>query len=842
MKSLLIRLASAAAAVLVVASCDSRLPTQTYSSTTSFPGSSVNPGDPTIAIDAPLVNALVNVGDSILVSVRVHDDAALASVELAGFTVRGSVDLGTITQTIRYSSVGVPVVGVFHAGLRDTSVRRYLTPVDLADTTVDSLVIRAIVTNTKGNKDTATKRISLVSGPKVSITSPITGDSIPAGVSLGVAARAVHPEGINRIDIRVQGEASWPTKLDTTVTQVYSTSPRDIVFSASVHVPIDAPVRSRLIVSATALDVNRQPGSALPVTVFVRSGSAAQPRVTQTVSPKSEISDSVIVRAVGEGIRSVGFVARDSAGGVVKRDSIVLPPPYTANVQLAVPLNLQLSMQGKRLGITAFAVDQAGRTGYAVKATQLTPEGTLANGLVDSALIVHGRTFPLPHGGVAGDVVVDANRGNVFLSNTSHNLLELWQSSTKSFYPNGIPVGSLPWGMFVSNNPDTLLVANSGGTNISRVFIGSTSPSSIREDLANRILTRNTYNFILTVQKDENTGKIRLSAQGPISYSDRPQYLAQARGGRIYYSTQATTSAPTGTIRWLDPSLPVPDPRQVWQYGTIGNGTDVSYALFNIDSIAIGATSASSLASDTLYVWDHPYGQSTGVVAVRDTIPLRAIAAAVAGGSDAEAILRLDIASLGLGDTTFIAASGNRNWVAFGEGHTSGPGRIIMVADSTGSLPNFFSPLVTVSDLTDNADEQVFGLAIDLTGATVAAHGNQSYFAGINEPFHLRLQGKYDSFDNGAGIAFHPAASGLTSAVGNRLAFVGSAAGQIEIVDIAYYVNRGKLQLKNPIYGPLRVSMPLAGDPPEVVLKLFAVSAQGLIVIDLTANDIKPGP
>ena len=29
---------------------------------------------------------------------------------------------------------------------------------------------------------------------------------------------------------------------------------------------------------------------------------------------------------------------------------------------------------------------------------------------------------------------------------------------------------------------------------------------------------------------------------------------------------------------------------------------------------------------------------------------------------------------------------------------------------------------------------------------------------------------------------------------------------------------------------------------PEVVMKLYAVSPQGLVVIDLTANDIKPGP
>jgi hypothetical protein len=34
----------------------------------------------------------------------------------------------------------------------------------------------------------------------------------------------------------------------------------------------------------------------------------------------------------------------------------------------------------------------------------------------------------------------------------------------------------------------------------------------------------------------------------------------------------------------------------------------------------------------------------------------------------------------------------------------------------------------------------------------------------------------------------------------------------------------------------------MPGDPPSVVMKLYAVSKQGLIVIDVTASDIKAGP
>jgi hypothetical protein len=110
----------------------------------------------------------------------------------------------------------------------------------------------------------------------------------------------------------------------------------------------------------------------------------------------------------------------------------------------------------------------------------------------------------------------------------------------------------------------------------------------------------------------------------------------------------------------------------------------------------------------------------------------------------------------------------------------------------------------------------------------------------VSDPFHLRLQGKYDSFDDGAGIAFHPRerrAHAAGSALARR-----SASGNVEVVDIAYYIRRARLQLKNTIYGPLRVSLPMPGDPGDVILKVFAISQQGLVVIDLTANDIKPGP
>jgi hypothetical protein len=845
MRSNLIRLAALAVGVVIVASCDTRLPSEQQFGSGSSSSTSNTTKKPTIAIDSPVTGTLINLGDSVLVSVHLHDDKALKSATISGVTQRGSVDLGTFAQTVRYKSTLIPLNGAFRSGLRDTTVRRYLQPVSKADSTLDSLVIVVTALDSVGAADTATRRINIVAGPRVTIVSPTNNDSIPAGVGLSVGARAQHVDGIGRIDIRVQGESNWPTKFDTTLTQVYTDAPRDVTFSSVARIPANAPIRGRVTISVTAVDVNRQPGSASPIAVFVRSASLAQPRVTQTVATKNEYSDSVNVRATGDGIATLGLLIRDSVGTLVFGDTVRLSQPYNANVQQNVALGLPPSFQGRRLGVTAFATDQAGRIGYAVVATRSTPEANLASAVVDSTLIVYGRTFALPHQGTVSDIAVDAARGNVFLSNTAFNLLEVWQSSAtgKGFASSNVPVGSLPWGMFISNNPDTLLVANSGGTNISRVFIGSTSASALHEDLAHRILTRNTYNYTVTVQRDEATGKLRLTADGPLSYSDRPEYLVQSKGGRIFYSTRPTATAPAGSVRWLDPALPAPDPHQIWQYGTIVNTTSQVYAIFNVDSLFIDPAPPTSSASDRLTVYDHPYGSALDTaIVVTDSVPLNAIAQLVAAGSDANAVFGLDLGSLALTDTTYAAASGNRSWLAFGEGNKVGAARVIVVADSGGPLPNFFSPLVSINDLTDNASERVFGLAVDKFGATVAAHGLQSYFSSVSNPFHLRLQGKYDSFDDGAGIAFHPSADGTNSPQDQRLAFVGAASGVIEVVDIAYYINRARLQLKSPIYGPLRASLPMPGDPGNVILKLYALSQKGLIVIDLTASDIKPGP
>jgi hypothetical protein len=851
-------------AAAAVVSCDTRLPTATRRAAPGTP--------PDVVIDTPLVNAQVNVGDSIYVRVLATGGNALQSLEINALAISGDPEFGTYAETPRYKITTVN----FPTSVHDTTIRRFLQPIDVNNTTLDNIIIQAILTDSTGLKDTARVNATLVSGPKVTIESPIPNDSVTPGVAVGVQVHATDNDGITSVTVRVQGQPTWPTRLDTTITQTFGGSSRDLVFNTAAVIPIDAPGRTRIIVSASAVDGNRQPGSANPVSIFVRSAaSILPPLVTQSVPARSERTDTVTVIANGAGIVAVGIVVRDSIGTLIARDSILLPAPPVSNVKIGVPLNLPVSMQGKHLAITGFAVDAGNRTGYAVRSSTLAPETNLGLAAVDSTTIVYGQTYTLPIPGLVGDLAVDVGRGNVFLTNINNNKLEVWQNPTKRFDPAGIAVGSLPWGLFVSaTNPDTLLVANSGGPNISRVFIGSSTASALHEDLANRILTRNVYVHELVESRDASTSKITVSILPIRSYSDRPQNLAQSSTGRIYFSTRPTTFAPEGTIRYVEtqPAYPAPDPRIIHDYVEGTGGTDFRYVIFNIDSLGVDPAPPNSTASDELVMWDHPYGKLSGLICVngkdrngvricpistRDGtpggIPENSVSAVINTmifqGSDIDPVLRLDIQKLPLTDTTFVAASFNNHWFAFGEGN-SAPGitgaRIIMIADSVPApafeRPQFSSPLVTVRDLTENASERVFGLALDKFGKNVIAHGLESYLAEVESPFHLRLQGKYNSFDEGAGIALHPNADGRNTPMPSRLAFVASASGEIEIIDIAYFINRGKLTLKYPIYGPLKASLPMPGDDPSVILKLFALTQRGLIVIDVTQADVKPGP
>jgi hypothetical protein len=300
----------------------------------------------------------------------------------------------------------------------------------------------------------------------------------------------------------------------------------------------------------------------------------------------------------------------------------------------------------------------------------------------------------------------------------------------------------------------------------------------------------------------------------------------------------------------MDPAAAAPDERFVLGFAFKGSDPN-SWVVANLDWVDVTPAPATSSANDILRLCDHasgttdpetcvssPFGIDSTIKLLRAQVPT----------TDVEAAVNIDFNSLGMTDTTYAAASGDGKWITFGEGNKGPVARNFVLFDD-GSVTNpiprytYASPSLNVLDLMTNASDKIFGLAIDKTGKTIGAHGTETSFSALTVPFTQRLQGKKSTYATGAGIAFHPNADGVNTPQQDRLAFVASANGTIEAVDIAYYdFTRGSLATKFNLYGPLRASLPFPGDDPAIVFKLFGLSSKGLVVVDVTAADLQAGP
>jgi hypothetical protein len=808
---------------------------------------------PSVTLLTPLVGAKLNVGDSLLVTARLHDDAGLKNVTFTAYTLRGSAALGTQDTIVRYPTITAPsATGLFAANVRDTVITRYLKATLPADTLTDSLVVNAVATDVLGGVDTARITVKVVRGPSVTVLSPIAGDSATPGAGLTVTLRATDPTGVARLGFRLQSDPTFPTKIDTTVISLYSGLPTDVTFSATVAIPANSPLRGVLTITPISTNPGGQDGASAPTLISIRTGLPPAPRVFQSIGARIETEDSITVTALGNGVKFVGYQLKDSLGAILKRDSVAIAQPYPSTAVVTIGLKLPSTAQGKRISLTSFAYDQGGRIGFSLPAGATTFQVIAANAFVDSTLVVYGKTYTLPgnRNGTIADLQVDATRGNVFLSNINYGRLEVWQGGAGGvFDPNGVVVGSQPWGMTMSRTAplkDTMYVANSGGTNLSRVYIGGAA-ASMREDLQNRLVTRASYLFKLTEVRDASTSKIRITTTAPILFSDRPQYVEQSAAGRLYISTKPTAQAPAGTIRYMDPAAPAPDERFILDFAFLGTDPN-SFVVANLDGVGVTPAPATSTANDLLTLCDHPSGSTAQPTCVSTTNGILATIAALQAAvptTDVDYAVNIDFNSLGLQDTTYAAASGDGKWITFGEGHKSPVARNFILQDD-GSVTNRFSyasPSLNVVDLMNNSSDQIFGLALDKTGKTIGVHGTETSFSAVTVPFTQRLQGKKSTFNQGAGIAFHPNADGVNTPQSDRLAFVASSNGSIEAVDIAYYdFTRGSLATKFNLYGPLRASLPFPGDDPAVVLKLFGVTPKGLVVVNVTNADLKAGP
>lgn len=582
-------------------------------------------------------------------------------------------------------------------------------------------------------------------------------------------------------------------------------------------------------VSLAATPPRVEVGEALRVVVTGRGADEEPGRIAQlgaTVLVMNTARTDTVVVPLGP-----AALSPPAAGAVAREFAFTVAPAWVDRLRL--PDTLAVEVHG-------WAVNAAGSCVAAVQdSVQKLPcadfrgsrVASRTRGLQARFLVAAGATVALPAGAASiGDLVVDNANARVYLSNRAGHRVEVLDLAARRF-GTPVPVGSEPWGMSLGVDGDTLIVANSGGINVSFVHTGT-----LREDLARRFEIPRVTLYQVRVQLNPLTGAWIYTNVDFFNYVDRPLYVAQDAGRRLLYSAGSTQAAPVGTIRvarWL-PGWQTWDAQMLFHQRAVD--LDSSYvAIGNADDVDVVGTNA-------VVITDHVPGTRPQVVLVSPALPVRQAADSLrARGSDVvvfDGKWRLP-QSVELSDTTFVTASGDRSWVAFGEGVRTPAGRIILWNAATG-----LSRVEEIADVTHNTSDRITGIGLNQDGSLGMARGTQAaYFFGND----LRLQGLARQEARGGGAGFLPLATG------NRtLAFTGTGSGTIQVVETTSYRPLGEVYIRDAVAGPFKVAPPLPGQvacPADyaagpagcVVARAYAVTAGGgVAIVDVLRENLLP--
>lgn len=693
-----------------------------------------------------------------------------------------------------------------------------------------------------------------VEPPEVTLEYPEDGAQVQAGQRVPIRVSATDEDGVASVTLRITGSVSQ------TITIQFVPARPEVQGDTAIVVPEGA--SGTIQINLTGLNTHGVEGQGSGAVLSVTNVDIMPPSVSISVETpeRMELTDliRVTVKAFdnpgGSGIANTGLTA--IVTNTARTDTMVLSPvdaftgsaadTAVSNFSFTPPFVDAMNLPDT-LDIVFFGIanDREGNCGGAVEDgfTDDVSCGSysiagdpypIANAVTDARRIVavSGRTSMTPGGGTLADLIVDTLRSRVYVSNLTRNRIHTLEADPGTWGPE-VWVGAEPWGLAFSAGGDSLFVANSGGTSLSFVSLVGTP----KEDLERRFVTQNNALWEVTL----GDGKYAASFQ---DFSDRPQFIAQDAAGRILYSTRPTGSATTGTVRVVtnQPEWDSPETRIVVTAEDLDSDPQTT-AIVYVD--AVGASEDGSCVS----ILDHVPGYPNEIIS-SGCLPLEeAIQAVAAQGSDIWAVhkAKWNLERLALQDTTFVAASGDREWVAFGEGGTGADqaGRITLWNSDWGTIQS----RLPVADLVSNASERVTGLDLNFDGSLGSASGDgASYFWSTD----LRLQGSVTkSVPGGAGAALHHALPSFTPGMPSAdetVAFVGQADHTIRILDTTHFAERGQIHIRDVIVGPLRAAPPLPTDNDGqgsacagqdcVVLKLYAITdGGGVVVVDVKRRD-----
>jgi hypothetical protein len=781
-----------------------------------------------VTIQQPSKTATVpiSVGDSVFVQVQLSDTRGITGLVLTGTSIRGDRNLGTDSTVTRYTSRSVTLSKV-----TDTTITRYLRAVN-TDSTSEFVTITATAVDAANDTSFDTSVVRVVNGPRVSVLQPVSGAVTAIGKSVTVQVRGIHPIGVKVLGWRATGVV---TKNDSTVFGPVGGVLADTqTFTSQLAIPAGTPVGNVTIVPFATDSLNDPSGVSPGVTVAVQTvvGDTVPPLVVDTMPLRVEVGDSLTINATDpSGITKVGFLVRDTAGTILHGDSVIFAGTST-NVTQRFRLGLDtLTTFPRTVTVEAFGVDQAAAPNRGGSSFTGTPKRWPAADQ-DTLTVVAGNTIALPRGGSIGDAIVNPNRSEIYFTNTTLDELEVFNLTTKTFAAP-IPVGASPVGIALwprdtlGHNRDTVIVANSGGTNLS--VVDMTARTEIqRHRLAN---------FMVQTVKTQPTpaGGIQILVT-EYDFSDRPQYVAATcrhLAGAVCDSVVAIYSTtPTGA--------------QPGPFTTRG------YLASENLSSPVAARSGhlfyelADAGTDTLQV-----------IAVRDTIPGQPIRDTILGAGMGREVT---LGTVAFQDSTFVRNSGDFNHAVVGEGgFNQGNARAVTfdarvpvqrVVVGTGVCPLFapggttpigslnctatidpgMSPGVEVRDFLVNRAAPVLSVATNFNGRTNLVRADSIYAF----DFTLKLVGSMQPGTGFPGMDFDPNnafdANTRTSGVLNkndRLVFAARPDAAIDVFDTYWYQRIATVPIRDTIVGPIRVAAVGA------TLILAGVTSKGVVVVSL---------
>ncbi|PYO45738.1 MAG: hypothetical protein DMD72_14480, partial [Gemmatimonadetes bacterium] len=636
--------------------------------------------------------------------------------------------------------------------------------------------------------------------PQVQVLSPFSGSSAVVGKSIlvtvmGKAATKVMSLGLNSTGpvIRNDSVLFASPMLDSTTMQDTIAIPANATPGTLTITPF---LRDSLGQRATgpSITINVQTAAqinSVPVVNLYCVGNSAYNNACGHAK-RVEVSDTVHVEADDpSGISQLGYEVRGTPGGPIDDSATFVSSGQLTFDSHTFSMRLPYTTFPTTAYIQVFARNSNGVRAYA----------KLASGAdrIDTVTVVAGVTRTLPLGGQVADALYHPGKDRLYMTNITRNEVEVFNLADSSFKAPVI-VGSRPWGLAAwprdrtGTKGDTLLVANSGGTQISYVDLDAGASGSGLEVF--RYMLPNIVVATITTTTSATSG-LPIRVRTVYDFSDRPQFIGATchEVGGICQDVVLTYST-------------TPTPGQSPPFGNL-NGT------LRWENLTKGVTAAGKSDSTTSHFF---FEQAIGQAGARgDTLEIERFDADGVGQATlvpaSNPVLGSTVVSidrLAFRDTTFVRSSGNFRRSVFGEGGSVVNSRAMMYDVDRGYDPVVWwidrgvSPPTDVSDFIANTSARMFGVAINFDGGLAAIRADSTY---VLNPA-LRLMGIFNTTNTNAGLDFHPQNTGTFSfPLNTRLAFAASSEPLIEIYDTNCYLRVGTIPIKDPIIGPITAAL-----------------------------------